>query len=177
MEQKKREKQKKMDNHFLLTSILASFSLNNYESFHLWICLLIYQVKILLFYLTGFHRKIFKDFQRHELPYKCTGLPLSGKSTILTRIQCRFSEDFGVQKQAPRFKETHLQIDGSCPIRIKAYFRWMTIASLACMWYWSHTPSLLGLLQTCYAAITEIYFSSCSALGLELGKQIPGSLL
>lgn len=41
---------------------------------------------------------------------------------------------------------------------------------------WNHTLSLLGLLQQCYAAITEIYFS-CSALGFELDKQIPGSFL
>lgn len=43
-------------------------------------------------------------------------------------------------------------------------------------WYWNYTPSLLGLLQTHSTVITEIYFS-CSALGFELGKQIPRSLL
>lgn len=49
-------------------------------------------------------------------------------------------------------------------------------ASLACILCWNHTLSFLGLLQQRYAAVTEIYFS-CLALGFELDKQIPGSLL
>lgn len=64
----------------------------------------------------------------------------------------------------------------NCWWSIKACFRWMTTASLACILCWNHTLSLLGLLQQHYAAVTEIYFS-CSALGFELDKQIPGSLL
>ena len=49
-------------------------------------------------------------------------------------------------------------------------------ASLSCILCWNHTLSFLGLLQQRYAAVTEIYFS-CLALGFELDKQIPGSLL
>lgn len=62
-------------------------------------------------------------------------------------------------------------MDGLLSIHTKASFWWLTTAGLAFIWYWNYTLSNLGLLQTCNAIITELYFSH-SAVAFESGQWI-----